>query len=211
MAREFLRFRRELFAVESADHVFTARAGQNPFFVVGLAIDGQFKKVRAFEEALGLTRDLPVLEIRGGEEMNGVPRGFPAVFVFIKADVKRHDPALRRFVPDDFRIAIAARDLLHNGVAGVLCEAAPTVRAVGKALHGGVPSRRVNEDHGRFAILSETAGVVPIDYRRTAEHRAEFVRIERFIEFFPLQKIAAHGVAPVHVAPFAAIRIVLKE
>ena len=50
-----------------------------------------------------------------------------------------------------------------------------------------------------------------IDYCTAGKHCAVHVKEHRFFLIFPVEKIRAHGVTPMHVAPQSAVGIVLVE
>ena len=125
-------------------------------------------------------------------------------------DVEHLHPFLRRLVPHDLGIAIAAGDLFQDRIAAVFGEV-PSVRAMGDGLHGGISGGGVDQHERRFAVLAKAAGVLPIDDGAAAEHRAHVVRREFVTELLPVNHVAADGVAPVHVAPTPAVGIVLEE
>ena len=113
-------------------------------------------------------------------------------------------------MPKHFRVAIATRDLLKDRVTGLLGKAA-SVGAVGDSLHRGISSSGVNEHQWWFAILAEAAGIVPIHHGAAAEHRAHGIGQKFVAEFLPVNEVFADGVAPVHVSPAPAIRVVLEK
>lgn len=43
------------------------------------------------------------------------------------------------------------------------------------------------------------------------KHRAGLVKVERLTHFLPSHEVGAHRMAPMHVAPIPAIRIVLEK
>ena len=209
VAREPRCLGRERTAVERAHGVFGARAEQNPLLPCGIAIHGQFEEVGALVEivgsldALGGARRRPVAEVRRREKLH-------RSLLLRPLHVEHHHPALRGLVPQHLRIAVARRDLADGGVGGVFRERA-AVGAVGDALHGRVARGCVEEHERRVVGGAEAARVGMVHHRAAAEHRPEVVGEEHVAEFLPVDEIAAHGMAPVHVAPGPAVGIVLEE
>ena len=60
-------------------------------------------------------------------------------------------------------------------------------------------------------MVTQGAGVVPIDDGRAGEHGSHGVGFKRVAELMPANEIGADCVAPGHVAPFGAERIVLEK
>ena len=141
---------------------------------------------------------------------DGPPLLIQLVVLAGQADVQRHDPLPGRRVPIDLRVAVAAGDLRDDRIAGELGVAA-AVGAGGDALHGGTARGRVDEHLRGLAVAAQAAGVLPVDHRRAAEHRPQGVRRQGVADLLPVHQVAADGVAPVHVAPIPAVRVVLVE
>ena len=76
-------------------------------------------------------------------------------------------------------------------------------------LLGVVPS--VNGDERRLAVLAKTAGVLPVHHGAAGEDHDVILLAHRDRQMFPMHKVAADSVAPAHVAPFVAKRVVLVE
>ncbi len=104
-------------------------------------------------------------------------------------------------MPNHFRIAVAGRDFLEDRIAGVLGKCLAAVRAIRKALHCRVAGRGVDEDDRGLADLAEPARVLVVHHCRAGEHGPHRVGIKSFTTFFPVDKIIADGMAPVHVSP----------
>ncbi len=101
---------------------------------------------------------------------------------------------------------------VENWILRILRPRATRIRAIGNilVLQTGTISG-VNSNERRDAMLAESARILPIDDGRSAEnHDSVFFR-ERHRQFPPRQKIAAHCVAPRHVSPYVAKRVVLVE
>ena len=107
---------------------------------------------------------------------------------------------------------------VEDGVAGVLGPGAAAVVAVGEvlgleglAVAGARRVAGVDGDHAWLAGGAEAAGIVLVHDRAAGEdHDAVFFG-ERHGQFLPVDEVAADGVAPTHVAPGVAERVVLVE
>ena len=53
--------------------------------------------------------------------------------------------------------------------------------------------------------------IVMVNDRAPGKHIARLIRIQRVTKLFPVDKIVAHGVSPVHISPVEPDRIVLEE
>ena len=142
MPRQLARFRREFFAVKRADQVFAARRREHPFFLRRIAIHRQLEKIRALEKPRRHAAQRPLAQIRRREKMDRVIRFRPARRGG-QFDVEREHPLLRRLVPENLRVAVAAADFFDHRIAREFRERA-TVVAVGQALHGRVARGGVN-------------------------------------------------------------------
>src|SRR5688572_15242635 len=107
---------------------------------------------------------------------------------FIGFNIKGHDPLLCRFVPNDFRISIAASELRDDWIATELGESA-AVGGRSKALNSRIAGRSVEKDEGWFPVLTETGSVLPIDYGAAAEHGTEIIGCEDIAELLPMNQI----------------------
>ena len=90
--------------------------------------------------------------------------------------IKHQHPLSGWFVPEDFRIAVAAGDLFDHRILSILRKRT-TVVAVGDTLNGWIACSRVDKDKWRLAVFSKTAGVVPVNDRTAAEHRSLLIGI----------------------------------
>src|SRR5687767_2642709 len=70
---------------------------------------------------------------------------------------------------------------------------------------------RVDGDHRRLPIFSEAARVLPIDHRAARDNLHAFLFLQGDRQILPTDEILAHRMAPAHVAPFIAERIVLVK
>ena len=111
-----------------------------------------------------------------------------------------------RFVPDELGVAALVAD---DGVAFVLDESSPAIATVGQALaaaRAGVG----RDDHFVVAVLP-AGGVLFVDDGAAGERPvAMFPVVDRDRQLLPMHEVGAHSVPPVHVAPFPAVRVVLK-
>ena len=113
-------------------------------------------------------------------------------------------------MPNDFRITVAACLIWEDWIVGIFCKYS-AIKAVGDALNGWIARRCVDENERGNALFPETACIVRINDGAAAEHGAERIRREGVRQFRPLEQVFADGMAPMHVAPIDAIRIVLEE
>jgi len=106
-----------------------------------------------------------------------------AFFLF---DPERHDPLLRSAYARTLSIAIAARDLGHDGVAGMFGERPAAVHAVGQALRELIAGGGGKSTPSRPAIFFRTARVLPNPSPRAAEHHPRCVGVKRLRLFPPI-------------------------
>ncbi len=149
-----------------------------------------------------------------------------------------HHPLLLRFVPEHLRVAevaelvgVRCRRQRDDRVAGVLRPGAAAVDAVGERLRlrarlhvlavGQRQGLRVqageHRHHRRLAGPPEAAGVLQVHHRAAGEEhlghvaRSILLGLQRDRQLVPAQQVTADGVAPGHVAPLVAVRVVLVE
>ena len=126
-----------------------------------------------------------------------------------------HDPAPRRLVPERLRIAEVLQAQIEHRVLGVLRPRPAAVVAVGEVLRLlAVSVSRVDGDEARAVgprCRAKPARVVPVDddAAREDHHPVGFVQGDR--QVLPVQQVGADGVAPAHMAPLLAQRVVLVE
>ena len=202
----------ELPAIEIADEVF---CGTAPKQATGVDVDDHDILLFAVEgegEKVGALKLIGLRAVTAAEGADIVPlfevgRTIEAHFLVGRDD---HVPRLGRFVPKDFGIAEVLQSIegAKDGIAGIFGERAPVVCAVGQALQLPVfvACRSVESDESIFA---ETGAVVEVDHRAAGIDVAEGVARNGGTKFFPAHQVAAHGMPPVHVAPFRAIGVVL--
>ena len=70
---------------------------------------------------------------------------------------------------------------------------------------------RIDGYHCRVVFAAEARSVFVVDHGRTGECRSVMVGIKGLIQFFPVDKVSAHRVPPVHVLPFPLVWIMLIE
>ena len=190
----------------------------------------QVGAVGAPEYPLALARPLPAaarrqrkqLRALGGTGQRQLAGALPLQQVGRREDgvveavqVERHHPALGLGVPDHLGVAVAMHDVVDYRVAVVL---APGVAAVGRdrqalgegARPGGVAGG-VDGDHRGRAGAAQAGGVGVVHHRAAGGHGPQGVGVEGDGELGPVHQVAAHGVAPVQVAPLDAVGVVLVQ
>ena len=131
--------------------------------------------------------------------------------------IERHDPRLRRRVPDHFRVAITRDDMVEHWVSIVVLEGHTAVVAVRDALRALRANRRFSSvckyrNNRLLATLLKARSVLPIDDRRAGPAAASgFVRRYRSAHLLPMHKIGAYRMAPILVSARTARRHVLEE
>ena len=114
-------------------------------------------------------------------------------------------------MPDDFRITVLVGDMGQDGVAAVLRPDPPPVQAESEALDERLARRRVHGDQWGDAAAPEPGGVVPIHDGRSGVDQTHGVGFQGDLQFLPVKKIVADGVAPGHQPELPAVRVVLEE
>ena len=210
----------ELLAVEVADEVLGAGAArdaagvevdrQHPLGLLRVAVHGQREQVRALPHPAGgagraeVAQVGPVLEVRGAVEGD---------FVLV-GEGDRHQPALGGGVPEHLRVAEVVRADVEDRVAGVLGPGGTAVGAVGEGLlllAGRLLRTGVHGDQGRVLPGPEAGGVVLVQHHAAGEDHFLVVLRNGQRELLPVGQVGADGVAPGHVAPGVAGRVVLEE
>jgi hypothetical protein len=176
-------------AVELADEVLAARSPRRPAWIrahdenprsLTTLVASEREEVRTFPDPGGgpgraeVGKVLPSLQVPGRVEAH-LPLERPR---------DRHHEALRRFVPEDLRVAKVPLADVEDGIRG---KSAPGPAAVAReremlALHAraGVVCR-VDRDERRRALASETTRIVTIDDGASGEghHAVPFCKRER--------------------------------
>ena len=227
--------RREGRAVEFADEVLAAGAAghrtgvevhdEHPLGVRRVAVDREREQVGALPDAAGRVGRAEVAEVR--PRLQVVAAGEHDL-VLQGLDGDHHPVRLARLgvgVAEHLRIAEVRRAAVVDRVALVLRPRQAVVEAVGERLGllsgvGRVRLRvgaRVDRDHGRVLGRAESGAVGLVDHDRAGEDvldRTPLV-VERLGDrerlLLPVHEVGAGGVAPAHVAPAGAVRVVLEE
>ena len=202
----------ELLAIEVADEVFRCTAAEqtagvdvDEHDILLFAVEGEREEVGALK-LIGL-RAVAAAEGADIFPLFEIGRAIEAHFFVGRYD---HVPRPGGCVPKDFGIAeiLQAVEGEEDGIAGIFGERAPVVCAVGQALQLPVlVARRGVERNQR--IFAKTGAVVEVDHRTAGINMAEGVAGDGRFELVPVQEIGAHGVPPVHVAPFRTVGVVL--
>ena len=182
----------------------TARVDVEDEHVLVLALEGQANQVRALPNAvvvaIGKAKTAvvgPVLEVVGAVELHFLAGG------------QNHLPLLALGVPEQLGIAEIPGVFRHNyRVAGIFGEAAAIVVTVSNTLGLAVA---VGGVHGNDGIAAETCHILFVHNGAAAENGAQIVRSQGNAQVLPVHQILGNGVSPVHVAPEAAVRVVLEE
>ena len=113
-------------------------------------------------------------------------------------------------MPEHLRVAQVVVVVLDDGIGRIAGEVIASVGAVGHALLllAVAASRRVECHH---SIGAEAGGVVLVDDGRTGEDVSQRVARESHGLFRPVHEVGRGGVAPRHVAPVVALRVILVE
>jgi len=198
----------ESVTVEAADQMVADGSPEGPFLLGGIAVDGEFKQIRAFHGIgdVQTAQALPAFEIAGPEQD-----------VLVLFEIQRHDPFLRRRVPAHLRIAIFGNDGAEDRIGVIVRERRAAVVARRDALSARRPYRGLdavgqNRDDRLLFSRLETRRVLPIDNRRTRPAAApDLVRRDGRPDLFPMHQVCTHGVTPIFVRPGAARRHVLEK
>ena len=188
--------RLEQAVLEAPDKIVIVRGGQHP---IALAPALERIEIRTFVVVLKAEtlKGRPVQQI-----LRAIERKLPP------AQIERHDVALKLVAPDDLRVAVALGDMRQDRPR-IFDERLAAVGAVGQPLrerralvHPSAAARRRVEQQKRRVLVPPKAGQIAlVDHRRAGIHRAVLVLKERLASVLPVDKIAAHGVPPVHIAP----------
>src|SRR5262249_39861932 len=92
--------------VELAQDILAVRGIQHPAAFCLFSVESQLEKIRAFEKAINPALKVPRLEI-----LRRVEGDLALAFDFV---IHGHHPRLRRFMPDEFRIAAG---VFHDGIS----------------------------------------------------------------------------------------------
>ena len=194
-----LLLRRELPPVEAADGILGVAAEGHPARVVLVAVQGKFEQVGTFVVAGQLALEFPLFEVIGRVNRQ---------VVAVRAVIEGHHPMPARRIPEDIRIAAVVAD---DRVVLPVSPGQPRIVAVGD----GLAAARIGEgrDHHLFAPRLKTRCVVGVDRGAAGKtmvlgHRPG---VEGDGQLLPMHEVFAHRMAPVHIAPTPAIRIVLEE
>ena len=101
-----------------------------------------------------------------------------------------------------------------TGLPSYFCQVAPPSALNARHWVNSVrrlAGRGIQQHDRRMGAAPQAGGVVAVDHRAAGEHGAELVRVELHRPLPPVQHVAAGRVAPVHVAPVGAVRVVLVE
>ena len=110
-------------------------------------------------------------------------------------------------MPDYLRITEVTEDCVgDDGISLILGEGQASVFAVGKALLLMFARTGIECEH---RTLSETCSIVLVDHCAAGENVAPFVAEHGYRFLLPVNEIGGGSMAPAHVAPVVALRIVL--
>lgn len=120
-------------------------------------------------------------------------------------------------MPDHLGVTVIRPDMADHRVVRVFRPGSSTIIAVRDALgkrFGRVDVSacgRVEGDQWISFALFEPSRILPVDDSGSGEDGSEFVRFQRVVELGPMHQIRTDSVAPGHVTPLNAVRIVLEE
>src|ERR1700751_2602925 len=120
------------------------------------------------------------------------------------------------FVPRDAWVAEICQLKVEYGVSAVPCPCAPIISAVGDILRLArtvwrVAGPRVNRHHAHSFGITKPAGIVFVYDNAASKGHYAILFGDSDGKFFPVEHVRTYGVAPTHVAPLIAERIVLVE
>src|SRR5688572_8232387 len=115
-------------------------------------------------------------------------------------------------MPKDFRVAKVFCSDRQNRIAYVFRPGSSMICAVGNVLClFGFCMTCVNSDQSGIPRSAKAARVLPIDDSAAGKDHETMFFMERDRQMFPVDEVAADGMAPAHMSPCIAEWIVLVE
>src|SRR5690554_1322000 len=128
--------------------------------------------------------------------------------------IKNHYPMFAGCIPKYFRVTciltVPYMPGVYYGVCLIFSESTSFVETISNTLYLLIRSGSgINCYHSRCFAFVISGCVVIIHYRRTGKHSSQMIRIQGAGQFFPMYKVFADSMSPVHIFPLALVRIVL--
>ena len=201
-------------AVERTDHADRARSGavveqvdlEQPA-AGGFALDRELDQQRALPQA-----PLPVMgpDSRQARPLPEVGRAIDRRQILGRQG-DDHDPLGARRMPEDIGITKVGEPFVEHRIIGIFGPCPAVVIAVRKALHLPRPVVRRASVGGDQCPLAEPRRAVFVDHGRARKDEMLVILEQGGGQFIPRREVAADGMAPRHVPPLLAMRIILVE
>ena len=169
------------------------------------AFDRKLDEHRAFPH---FARRTPRADVRQMGPVPKIGRGVERG-AMVEGTRHDHDPAARRFMPEDIGIAKIAQPRIENGIAVRLDETQPRILADRKMLRLARAVDTGRGEQGDEPSRAEPGAALRVECHAPREEVMPLVAQHRGRQVAPVDQIGRAGVAPRHVAPILVMRIML--
>ena len=179
---------------------------QRPFLTIYVSIYRKFHHIRTFK----LTRlhSVPFSETAHIIPVFQILRVIKTHFLIGR---NNHNPLIFRFIPENFRIAEIFQTVRRtkDGILLVFSKCPSVIFAKSKTLDLPVfvTSRSIKSQNSPRSIASH---ILLINNRTAGKDMSQCITGNSRRQVFPMHKISADGMSPMHISPFGTVRVVLK-